>query len=89
VAETGEAELPPPPLPPHLRNPFWWGIIPLLFRCPSGSTTDFLSLFPHRHCFIVGVVRLPLHHILGQADALQYIADTPETLHKVTSVKRR
>jgi hypothetical protein len=65
MAEIGEVELSPPPLPPHLRNQILWGYPPPPFLCPVGSTMGFSSLFPQPHCFIVGEVCHPLCHILG------------------------
>jgi hypothetical protein len=43
---------------------------------------------PCLHLFVVGTVRLPLHHILEEVDTPQHVAGTPETLRKVASAMR-
>jgi hypothetical protein len=77
VMETGEVELPHPPLLPHLRNQILWGYPPPLFCRQMDSTLGSLPLLLRLEFVIVGMVCFPLCRILRQLDAPRYATGTP------------
>jgi hypothetical protein len=91
--ETGEAELLPPSLPPHLRIQIQGGIPPLPFHRLAGGTLDLLSFFLRLHfllrarfasCLTVSLGKLTPH---GTLWAPQDLAQGHDHDEKIRSCK--